>query len=150
RVEKHYLNPDRLAGLEKALLTKAEAKHHGAPAEAERLRQRLDKLEQDIIRSRRRVLQAEDDDTFAELNDGLREMVQQRQRLEKELGAADARQSAPVEQDQDKIRAAVARLRELGEMLRTAKGRQLGEVIGMIVSRADLYFKEECKGKRRW
>jgi DNA invertase Pin-like site-specific DNA recombinase len=150
RVEKHYLNPGRLDDLERTLLAKAEAKHDDAPAEAQRLRQRLDKLEADILRSRRRVLQAEDDATFAELNDGLREMVLQRQRLEKELAAAEARQSAPVEQDLDKIRAAVARLRELGEMLRTAKGRQLGEVIGMIVSRADLYFEEKTKGKRRW
>jgi DNA invertase Pin-like site-specific DNA recombinase len=150
RVEKHYLNPERLAGLEAALLAKAEAKHDQAPAEAERLRQRLDKLEQDIVRSRRRVLQAEDDDTFAELNEGLRELVQQRQRLEKDLAAVTARRAEPVEQDHGKIRAAIARLRDLGEQLHKAKGKKLGEVLRLLISRADLYFEEKVTGKRRW
>jgi hypothetical protein len=150
RVEKVYLNPERLAGLEAALLAKAEAKHDAAPAEADRLRQRLDKLEQSIVRSRRRVLQAEDDVTFAELNEGLRELVEQRQRLEKDLATVTARQAEPVEQDHDKIRAAIARLHELGTLLRKAKGKQLGEVIRLVVSRADLYFEEKFTGKQKW
>src|SRR5262249_31181509 len=152
RVEKHYLNPGRLESLERTLLARAEAKHDGAPAEAERLRGRLDKLGAGIGRSRSRWLQAADSVTFAELSEaqregGLGERAQQRERLGKELAAAEARQPAPAEQDQDKVRAAIARLRELGEMLRNARGRRLGEVIAMIVSRADLYFEEKYTGK---
>jgi DNA invertase Pin-like site-specific DNA recombinase len=60
RLEQVYLSPERLAGLEAALEARAEAKHAAAPAEADRLRSRLDRLELDIVRSRRRVLQAED------------------------------------------------------------------------------------------
>jgi hypothetical protein len=150
RLEKVYLAPQRLEALEAGLLARAEAKHEGAPAEAGRLRGRLEKLEQDIVRSRRRVLQAEDDVTFAELNEGLREMVEQRDRLAKELAAATARQEAPVEQDAGKVRAAIARLRELREQLRKAKGRKLGEVLQLLVRRADLYFEEQVNGGRRW
>jgi hypothetical protein len=150
RLEKRYLAPERLEGLEAALLARSEAKHDGAPAEGDRLRQRLDKLEQDIVRARRRVLQADDDVTFTELNEGLRELVEQRQRLERELAAVQARQAEPVAQDQEKIRAAIARLRTLGEQLRKANGRKLGEVIRLLVSRVDLYFEEKTNGKRRW
>jgi DNA invertase Pin-like site-specific DNA recombinase len=150
RLEKVYLAPERLEGIEAALLAKAEARHEGAPAEAERLRGRLEKLGQDVVRSRRRVLQAEDDVTFAELNEGLREMVEQRDRLTKELAAAEARQGAPVEQDTEKVRAAIARLRDLGQQLRKARGPKLGEVLRLLVSRADLYFEEKVNGGRRW
>jgi DNA invertase Pin-like site-specific DNA recombinase len=150
RLEKVYLAPERLAGLEAALLARAEAKHEGAPAEAGRLRSRLDKLDQEIVRARRRVLQVEDDSTFAELNEGLREMVGQRQRLEKQLAEAEARQEAPAEQDAEKVRTAIARLRDLGEQLREARGPKLGEVLRLLVSRADLYFEERVNGKRRW
>src|SRR5262249_45347035 len=90
----------------------------------------------------------DDDVTFAELNAGLRELVEQRQRLEKDL--AKARQAEPVNQDQEKLRGAVAYLRSLGEKLRQAKGPQLGEGLRVVVSRADLYFAEKTTGKRRW
>jgi len=150
RLEKVYLAPERLAGLEAALLAKAEAKRDAAPAEADRLKHRLKQLEQDIVRSRRRVLQAADDVTFAELNEGLREMVELRDRLQKELARAEARKEEPVEQDNDKIREAIARLRHLGEELRKAKGPALGRVLRLLVSRADLYFEEKTNGGKRW
>src|SRR5262249_44775377 len=136
--------------LEAALLARAEAHHDTAPADAKRLKQRLEKLEQDIIRNRRRVLQAEDDVTFTELNEGLRELVQQRQHLEKELAKVQTRQAEPVEQDEEKIRAAIQRLKALGEQLHKAKGKKLGEALRLLISRADLYFEEKTNGKRRW
>jgi hypothetical protein len=150
RLQKVYLAPGRLAGLEAALLERSETKHDNAPARVEQLRGRLEKLEQTIVRNRRRVLQAEDDSTFAELNAGLRDMIEERQRVEQELAREQARAAEPVAQDHDKIRAAVARLRTLGEQLHKAKGKKLGEVLRLLVSRADLYFEEKTKGKRRW
>jgi DNA invertase Pin-like site-specific DNA recombinase len=150
RLQKVYLNPERLAGLEAELLWRAEGRHDTAPADAKRLQQRLAKLEETIVRNRRRVLQADDDSTFAELNEGLKELVEERQRLEKELAEVQARQAAPAEQGAAKIRAAIARLRKLGEQLHKAKGQQLGEVLRLLVSRADLYFQEQTKGKKRW
>ena len=150
RLEKVYLAPERLAGLEAALLARASEKHETAPDEAQRLRARLEKLEESIVRGRRRALQAQDDTTFAELNEGLREMVEQRRRLEKELSAAQTRQTEPVEEDNAKIQEAVARLRSLGEQLKKAKGKKLGEVLRLLISRADLYFEERTNGGKRW
>jgi hypothetical protein len=150
RLQKVYLAPERLAGLEDALLRRAEDKHGTAPADAKRLQQRLAKLEETILRNRRRVLQAEDDTTFAVLNEGLKELVEEKQRLDKELAEVQARHSAPADQSTDKIKAAIARLRSLGEQLHNAKGKQLGEVLRLLVSRADLYFQEQTKGKKRW
>jgi hypothetical protein len=45
-----------------------------------------------------------------------------------------------VAQEHEKARAALASLRSLGEKLRQVKGRQRGEVLRLVVSRADLYF----------
>jgi hypothetical protein len=150
RLQKVYLAPGRLAGLEAALLARSETKHDNAPARAGQLRGRLEKLEQTIVRNRRRVLQAEDDVTFTELNAGLRDLIDERQRLQQELAGEEARAAEPVAQDHEKIRAAIARLRTLGEQLHKAKGKKLGEVLRLLVSRADLYFEEKTKGKRRW
>jgi len=145
-----YLAPERLAGLEAALAARAEANHGDAPGLPERLRQRLAKLEQDIVRTRRRAVQAEDDVTFAELNEGLRELVEQRRELERELAAAQARTAELRGQVAAQVRAALGRLRTLGEQLHQAKGPKLGEVLRLLVSRADLYFEERARGKRRW
>jgi DNA invertase Pin-like site-specific DNA recombinase len=150
RLEKVYLAPERLAGLEAALLARAEVKHDNAPDDAQRLRARLEKLDQDIVRGRRRALAVEDDATFAELNEGLRELVETRQHVERELATVQARQAEPVEQDAAKVRQAVARLRTLGEQLHKAKGKKLGEVLRLLISRADLYFEEKTNGGKRW
>jgi DNA invertase Pin-like site-specific DNA recombinase len=150
RLEKVYLNPARLEGLEAALLAKADQKRDDAPAEAQRLKERLDRLEQQIVKNRRRVLQAEDDATFSELNEGLREQVELRNRLAKELETVQARKAEPARQGEDKIRAAIARLRTLGAELHKATGPKLGEALRLLVTRADLYFEERHKGKRKW
>jgi hypothetical protein len=150
RLQKVYLAPERLAGLEAALLRRAADEHESAPADAQKLQQRLAKLDETIVRNRRRVLQAEDDATFATLNEGLRELVTERDRLAKELAEVTTRQASPAAQDVKAIKAAVARLRRLGEQMHRAQGRQLGEVLRLVVARADLYFEERTKGKRKW
>jgi hypothetical protein len=150
QLEKVYLAPERLAALEAGLLARAGAKHDNAPAEAGRLRGRLEQLEQDIVRGRRRVLQAADDVTFVELNNGLREQVEARDRLQKELARAEARTKEPLAEDEAMIREAVAVLRSLAGELRRATGPEVGAVLRRLVSRADLYFEERSNGGRRW
>jgi DNA invertase Pin-like site-specific DNA recombinase len=150
QLEKVYLAPERLAALEAGLLARAEAKHDNAPAEADRLRKRLEQLEQDIVRSRRRVLQAADDATFVELNNGLREQVEARDRLQKELARAEALKGEPVAKDEAMIREALAVLRSLAGELRRATGPEVGAVLRRLISRADLYFEEKANGGKRW
>jgi DNA invertase Pin-like site-specific DNA recombinase len=150
KLESVYLSPERLAKLEEGLLARAEAKHDKAPAEADRLRERLAKLEDAIIRTRRRVVQVEDDVTFTELNAGLREMLEQRDRLQRDLATAEATSARPEVRDVEAVRMAVTRLRDLGAQLKRANGKQLGQVLRLLVSRADLYFEEQANGKKRW
>jgi hypothetical protein len=147
QLQRVYLSPRRLEGLEAALLERAETQRDNAPADTERLRQQLAKLEETIVRNRRRVLDAEDDATYDELNKGLRELVQERQRLEKELAEVQSRQTTPA--DTAEVKDAVARLRTLGDQLHKAKGRKLGEVLRLLVSRVELHFEERFKGKKR-
>jgi DNA invertase Pin-like site-specific DNA recombinase len=145
-----YLNPERLDGLEAALVAQAEARHDRAPADVDRLKARLAAAEEDIVKARRRTLQAKDDATFAELNEGLRDMLEQRKRLEAELKAAGERTAAPAEDFTGKIADAMKRVRQLRKRVENARGRDLGEAIRLLVSRADLYFEEETNGGRRW
>jgi site-specific DNA recombinase len=145
-----YLSPERLKGLEDALTRRAGAKQTRAPGEAERLRGRLGKLEKAIVAARRRTLLAEDDATFAELNEGLRELLAERERLQKQLSSAEATAEAPDGEGVARVERAMGRVRELRETLEQATGRQLGEVLRHLISRADLYFEEQHKGKRKW
>lgn len=155
---KKYLAPERLRGLEEKLLARAETKHQKAPATVTRLESRLADLDEGIVRGRRRALQAKDDETFAELNDGLREMLDQRKRLQKELDAARRTQQAPAEDLTAKVRENIAELWTLRESLETAAKdnlqgvagakEKLGGIIRALVSRADLYFERRENGKR--
>jgi hypothetical protein len=147
---KVYLNPERLAGLEAALKARAEARHDRAPADVERLKARLATQEEDIVRARRRTLQAKDDATFAELNEGLRELVEQRKQLEQQLKAAAERVAVPAEDTTGRIDEALGRVRSLREVVERATGRKLGEAIRLLVTRADLFFEERTNGGRRW
>ena len=147
---KVYLAPARLAGLEAALVARAEARHDRAPADVDRLKTRLAALEEDIVRARRRTLAAKDDATFAELNEGLRELVEQRQRLEKEHQSAAARVTVPIADEAVRINEAIDRVSRLRQELEKATGPALGEVIRLLVTRCDLFFEEKVTGKRRW
>jgi site-specific DNA recombinase len=150
RLKQEYVGAERLAALEAGLLARAQAQRDGAPDEVRRLRQRLDQLGHEIVRSRRRVLACADDVTFTELNAGLREQIELRQRLERELAELEARQKEPAVQDDARVRAAIARLRELGQLLDTARGPELGKVLQLLVVRADLYFEVRHTGGRKW
>jgi DNA invertase Pin-like site-specific DNA recombinase len=147
-LKERYVNDEALAAMEAELLARAQARRDGAPALTLRLKARLEQLERDIVRGRRRVLQAADDVTYEELNQGLRELVEQRRRLEKELATCQAHRQEPAAGGEDLIQAAVARLRELGRLLDTAQGKELGEVLRALILRADLYFQERHNGKR--
>jgi DNA invertase Pin-like site-specific DNA recombinase len=147
---KVYLAPERLAGLEAALVARAEARHDRAPADVERLKTRLAALDEDIVRARRRTLAVKDDSTFAQLNEGLRELLEQRQRLEKEQQAAAERLTVSVADETVRIDEAINRVQRLREELERATGPALGEAIRLLVTRCDLFFEERQKGKGRW
>jgi hypothetical protein len=144
-----YLRPERLAGIEAALKARAEARHDRAPADVERLKARLASLEEDVKRARRRVLLAEDDATAAELHQGLSELVDERKRLEKQLQAARERTEAPAQDSAAQVEEAMRRVRALREELERAKGRKLGEAIGLLVTKAELFFEERHEGRKR-
>jgi hypothetical protein len=144
-----YLSPERLAGIEQALKAQAESRHDRAPDDVERLTARLATLDQGLVKARRRTLQAKDDDTFAELNEGLRDMVAERQRLAEQLKAAQGRLAGPAAAAAEEIDAALRRVWALRAVVENAQGRTLGEAIRGLVSRADLYFDEEHKGGQR-
>jgi DNA invertase Pin-like site-specific DNA recombinase len=150
RLLREYLAPERLRGIEEALTARSQAQSERAPAEADRLRARLAGMDEDIKRGRRRALKVQDDATFAELNEGLRELLDERQRLEAQLKAAEQKAAVPVAENAGRIGEALAKVRALREELGKAKGRSLGVAIGKLVTRADLFFVEEFKGARRW
>jgi site-specific DNA recombinase len=149
KLEEVYLNPKRLEGLRAALKERVEAKHAANPERADRLRQRLRDLDGSIATGRRRALQVKDDATFVELNEGLRELVEQRRLLHGQLEAAEREQGIPAEDMARMVDAAIARLYTLRESLQDANRDRLRAVIRQLVSRIDLFWEEAAPGPRR-
>jgi hypothetical protein len=147
-----YTDPERLAGVRQKLLERVEAKHRRAPGDVERLRRRLADLDAEIRDAARNVLRAKDNVDL--LNEALSELRKQRDRVARDLEAAERTQAKPADGAAAVVEKAVARLADLREQLRKArrqgKSELLGEVIRQMVSRVDVYFEPAGMGKRRW
>jgi DNA invertase Pin-like site-specific DNA recombinase len=150
KIQEVYLNPERLEGLRQQLLAKVQAKQEGNPALVENLTKRLDKLEAEIVQGRRNMLKVKDDEAFTELDAELSVWLKQRDRLRRELAAAQKAQAVPSEEAMATVTRAMGRLEQLREQLDgAAKHRdKLGEVIRLLVSRIDLYFENGSTTKR--
>jgi hypothetical protein len=151
KLEEVYLDPRRLEGLRAALKERVEAKHAANPERTDRLRQRLRDLDGSIATGRRRALQVKDDATFVELNEGLRELLEQRRLLHGQLEAAEREHGVPAEQMAETVDNAIARLYTLRKGLQDANRDRLRAVIRQLVSRIDLYFSDDAPhNKKRW
>jgi DNA invertase Pin-like site-specific DNA recombinase len=147
-----YTAPGRLEGVRRKLRERVEAKHRRAPADVERLRRRLAALDAEIRDAARNVLRAKDNVDL--LNEALSELRKQRDRVARDLAAAEQTQAGPADEAAGLVDQAVDRLLSLREQLKKARkqGRPelLGEVIRQMVSRVDVYFEPAEGGKRRW
>jgi site-specific DNA recombinase len=150
KLQKVYLAPERLRGLEAALLQKLKARHQGSPQQAQRLQLRLGDLEAEIVQGRRNLFRAKDDDTFAALNEELKACLARRDRLTKELEAAQKQQETPAADVARKVKAALAKLRDLRDELGRADKARLGAVLRQMVVGIDLYFEPVQHGHRPW
>jgi DNA invertase Pin-like site-specific DNA recombinase len=149
-----YTDPARLEALRQKLHNRTKARQERAPAEVERLRKRLAEKDEEIRDAARNVLKAKENADV--LNEALSELRRERQRLAKQLEAAE-RVQAEAEEDagqkpDDAVEAGIASLFDLREQLLAAKANgqreKLGELIQAKVSRVDLYFEPEQKKKR--
>jgi DNA invertase Pin-like site-specific DNA recombinase len=154
-----YLAPARLEGLRQALRKRTQKRHERAPAEADRLQARLTELEDGIKTARRHALQTKDDATFAELNEGLKELLAERKQLQQKLATAEKCQAESVEDATARVEAAIDQLEELRKKLKVLGSlsftdpdvrRKLGEVLRRLVSRVDLHFEASAAGKKVW
>jgi hypothetical protein len=149
-----YTDPERLEGVRRKLHERNAARVRRAPAEVERLRKRLEEKDVEVRDAARNVLRARDNADL--LNDLLTELRGERQKLARQLAAAEKAlaEAAPDEAKKTaaEVEAAVAKLFTLREQLLDAKANgkreKLGALIQAYVSRVDLYFEPEYQGRR--
>jgi DNA invertase Pin-like site-specific DNA recombinase len=138
-----YLKPERLEALREQLAKRATARHTRAPAEVERLRRRLDGLDGEIRDATRNVLRARENVDL--LNEALSELRRDRDRVARDLAAAEKAQARPAEDSTEKVEAAIGQLFDLRtrlEKARVAGARdKVAAVIRLLVSRVDVYFE---------
>jgi DNA invertase Pin-like site-specific DNA recombinase len=143
KIQTWYLAPERLEKLRQRLREKLLVRHEGEPRRAERLKARIADLDRDIRQGARNLVRATDNlDLIQEEINALRA---QRDKLARDLEAAEAAQGVPAEEIAGKIDAALARLRDLGRQLDLADPQRFREVVRQLVSRIDLYFEDERK-----
>jgi DNA invertase Pin-like site-specific DNA recombinase len=152
-----YTSPERLEGLRKKLCEKAAAGHQGAPEQAARLRVRLAESDKEIQQGRKNLLRVDADDAFAEAQAELNEWLAKRDRLRKELEAAERAQSVPAADVIAEMESAIDRLYGLRKQLlalrerpRDAPREKFREIMRLLVVRVDLYFESEARGDRMW
>jgi hypothetical protein len=143
-----HTNPKRLERLRAQLHKKASAKHEKAPAQVERLRTRLAEKDAEIRDAARNVLRAKDNADL--LNELLTDLRKERNRLARELEAAEQAKQEPAEDVGKEVEAAIDRLYDLREQLIRADKPELGAIIARMVSRVNLFFEPVQKGKRMW
>jgi DNA invertase Pin-like site-specific DNA recombinase len=145
-----YLVPERLEGLKVKLRERLMLRLSRVPERAEKLRDRLTELDADILTARRRTVQVKDDMTFVELNEALRELMEQRRLLQAQLDAAARAQDLSAAELAQKVDAAIDRLYTLRDRLQEAKPENLRAVLRLLVNRIDLYFEDGPRQKKQW
>jgi DNA invertase Pin-like site-specific DNA recombinase len=149
RLRKVYLDPERLEGLRRQLKARAQARLQTDPARAARLKERLIEADAEIVRGRRNLFRAKDDDTFAELNEELLAALKRRGQLAKELDGLEKQKGATAEEVDAIVDRAIARLFDLSKGLDDAAPERLRAILKQLVVRVDLYFEEPGR-PRQW
>jgi hypothetical protein len=144
-----YLHPDRLEKLRQRFRDKLLARHQGDPRRADKLRDRIAELDRDIRQGARNLVRAKDNlDLIQEEISALRS---QREKLARELEAAEASLAVPAEEVTRKVDAAIDRLYGLKDRLDPATPPEFRATLRQLVSRIDLYFEEwQTPSERTW
>jgi hypothetical protein len=148
RLRNVYLSEERLAGLERQLLKRAEARHGGAAQRAEHLKKRLDALGIEVRQAAQNILRCKDNVDI--LNEQLTTIRKKREKVARDLAEAEAAQAIPQAEASARVREAFDRLRDLREQLKNAPLDKDAAVVRLLVSRVDVYFEPVVNGKRRW
>jgi DNA invertase Pin-like site-specific DNA recombinase len=149
KLQEVYLSAERLEGLRAQLKQRLEAKREGDPERSGRQRAKLAELDRDLRQGARNLVRATENLDL--IQEELTAMRAQRDRLQRELEAAEAAAAQPAEDVAAKVDAGVARLYTLPESLRKAKPENLRAVLRLLVYRIDLYFEEpEGRPRRGW
>jgi DNA invertase Pin-like site-specific DNA recombinase len=149
KLQEVYLSPERLEGLRVQLKARLEAKREGDPERAERLRAKITELDRDIRQGTLNLVRATDNLDL--IQEELTALRGQRERLQRELEAAEAAAAQPAEEVSVKVDAAVERLYTLRESLRKARSENLRAVLRLLVWRVDLYFDQpEAQQRGAW
>jgi DNA invertase Pin-like site-specific DNA recombinase len=151
-----YLAPDRLAGLERQLLDKTEAKHTKAPEAIRRLRKQVEALDGEVRQAAQNVLRCKDNVDL--LNDHLTTVRRKREKLARQLAETEQVATTPTTQAAAVVRATIGKLATLRQRLQDAVAAnrdtkvtaKLAEVFRLLVSRVDVYFRPVERGKRTW
>ena len=155
---RHYLTRERLDRVKARLLERAETRHDRAPAQAERLRQQVQDLDVEIRQARRNLLRVTDERLLAEAQEELQEWMDRRDKMQKALTAAERAEGKTAAESRRQIDEAVRRLEGLRDRLEKLRAvaddpqapghKELGEVLRLIVSRVDLHFEDQPRGKK--
>src|SRR5262249_39840562 len=118
KIQEVYLEPGQLEKLRETLRRKVEAKYRGSPEQADRLRDRIGRLDGEIKQGARNLLRA--GDNFDLLSEEVADLRRQRDKLARELEALERSQAVPADDLTRKVDAAIAKLRRLREELEGA------------------------------
>jgi DNA invertase Pin-like site-specific DNA recombinase len=146
KLQESYLAPARLEELRAALRRKVAARHEEEPELAGRLRHRLAGLDRDIRQGARNLIRATDNLDL--IQEELTALRSQRERLAAELASLEHRQGVPLDQLNETVERAVAKLYGLRESLASAKPEQLKALLAEFVVRVDLYFDDRTGLKK--
>jgi site-specific DNA recombinase len=147
-VQREFLAPENLTALRAELAEQVEQERRDGPAEADRLRARLAKLEADIDRGARLVLECEDAAEAADLRRALAGMRSERAALEQQAKAAE--RGPDVGAIEDELRRCEAALWRLRESLESGEPTLVRAVFEELVSRIELHWTKRRVGTRKY
>ena len=146
KLQEDYLTPERLVRLEAELRRRLEARRKGqAQPDTARLQGLLASVEEQLKQATLNVLRARHNLDL--LNEALTGLRTERDRLEAELRAAEARREPNIDIDA-LVENAVKRFRVLGEGLADADPARLREVLRQMVVEIVLHFESIPKKTR--
>jgi hypothetical protein len=141
QLQDQYLTPERLEQLQAKILRKVTARQQADPAKAERLRDKLARLDDDIREGARNLLRAGPHIDIA--SEALSELRDERAKVARELDALERVIAKPPEDLERTVNEAMAKLGQLRDRLAEVQPDRLREVLRQIVSSVVLYFDSE-------
>jgi len=149
KLQELYLGDDRIESLRGELLRQIEEQRGTEPDRLEHLRDRLRQIEADVKQGRDNLLRVRDSAVFAELNNALGELVQERAAMQAEIGQLETASGRDEGMEKQLVEKAIDKLRQLGQELANAEPQRLREVFLQMLVRVDLYYEEQAAGETR-